>query len=358
MIDLAAAFREVIARCDPARRTADAALGLGLAGPVWIAAVGKAARAMASGAASVVPVAGGLVVVPEGVPAAPLPPSLAIREAAHPVPDARSEAAGRALLALAASVPRDGTLLALVSGGASALAAVPAPGLTLAAKVARVQALAAQGAPIAELNRLRTSLSAIKGGRLAAACPGRVVTVVVSDVVGDDLAVVGSGPTIPCDRAVLASGLSTLAAAAAAVTGGTIATAALAGDLDTVHGTVSAQLRDDTVQCTVSVGEPTVALPARPGRGGRMRHLALLVARDLAGVPGWRLLAAGSDGIDGTPDAAGAIVDGETWAKVPDGDGALARFDSGTALAAAGCALVTGPTGVNHADLIVAIRLA
>ena len=99
-------------------------------------------------------------------------------------------------------------------------------------------------------------------------------------------------------------------------------------------------------------GEPTVVLPASWGRGGRARQLALLCARGLAGVPGWSLLCAGSDGIDGNDAAAGAIVDGDTWPQVRDGDAALAGCDAGTALAR--WAVVTGPTGINHADLVVA----
>ncbi|MCB9575237.1 MAG: hydroxypyruvate reductase, partial [Kofleriaceae bacterium] len=111
-------------------------------------------------------------------------------------------------------------------------------------------------------------------------------------------------------------------------------------------------------QTLVWSGETTVRLPARPGRGGRARQLALSVARRLAGRSGWTLLVAGSDGVDGSDDAAGAIVDGATWAELAvagvDGDAALAACDAGTALAAVGAAVVTGPTGVNHADLLVA----
>ncbi len=288
------------------------------------------------------------------------------------MPDAASEAAGRAALVLAAGVPHDGVLLALISGGASALAAVPAPGLSLADKIARTSALAARGAPIAELNALRASLSAIKGGRLAAACAAPVVTLVASDVVGDALAHVGSGPTLgparggrPDDVAVLTGGVATLAQAtaiaAAAVLPGEVAVvdARLEGDVVDVAARLAAGIAGASGPRTlIWAGETTIALPARPGRGGRARHLALLVARALAGRPGWGLLVAGSDGIDGTDDAAGAIVDGDTWAALAaagiDGDAALAACDAGAALAGVAAALVTGPTGVNHADVLIA----
>jgi hydroxypyruvate reductase len=131
--------------------------------------------------------------------------------------------------------------------------------------------------------------------------------------------------------------------------------AALTGDVEDAARRVAAAIRDGA-GWMVWAGEPTVRLPARPGRGGRARQLALLVARELAGVPGWRLLVAGSDGVDGTGDAAGAIVDGATWERLDDPQGALDRCDAGAALAAIGAEVVTGPTGVNHADLLVAWR--
>ncbi len=110
----------------------------------------------------------------------------------------------------------------------------------------------------------------------------------------------------------------------------------------------------------IASGEATIAVGEAPGQGGRAQHTALLVARALAGAPGWACLCVGSDGVDGTGPAAGAIVDGDTWAALAaagiDGDRALAARDSGTALAAIDAAVVTGPTGVNHADLMVVLR--
>ncbi len=376
-------FADAVAACDPSaavRREVER-IALLRERKVWLVAAGKAAGRMVEGCGGL-DVVEGIVVVPETgdrkpetgnrkypeldpprFPVSgfrfPVPGSLI--ESAHPIPDARSEAAGRSLLALAARVPKHDVLLALISGGASSLIAVPARGITLDEKIARVGQVIARGAPIAEINRARTALSAIKGGRLAAACAAPVVTIVCSDVVGDDLAVVGSGPTIGAvprggDVAVLASGIGTLAraAAAAAPWPATIVDDAVTGDVEALADRIAEAVRAAAPpRALIFAGEPTVTLPARPGRGGRARQLALAVAKRLAGVPGWSLLAAGSDGVDGTSDAAGAIVDGDTWAQIPDGDGALARRDAGTALAA--CALVTGPTGVNHADVYVAV---
>ena len=126
-----------------------------------------------------------------------LPAPIVFHAASHPVPDERSETAGRAALALAARVAPQELLVVLLSGGASALMAVPAPGLTLAHKQDVTARLLARGADITALNTVRKHLSAIKGGRLAAACGGELMAWALSDVVGDDLSVIASGPTVP-----------------------------------------------------------------------------------------------------------------------------------------------------------------
>ncbi|MBP6842657.1 MAG: DUF4147 domain-containing protein [Kofleriaceae bacterium] len=366
---LASVFADAIAACDPAAAVRSALAGRALVGPVTAIAIGKAAPAMAAGAAAALGPAlvDALVIHPDG---AAVPAALArfdVRAAAHPVPDARSEAAGRAALAIAAGVTADATLLVLISGGASALAAVPTPGLTLAAKVAAVQAVARGGAPIAALNAARAARSAIKGGRLAAACPGRVLTLVVSDVPGDDVAVVGSGPTVPArpgDEVVLVSGLASLRRAAARAAGPTAALddRDLCGDV----AEVAAALRDAAARLApggtwIGGGEWTVRLAGRVGRGGRASELALRCARWLAGGDAVVLVGA-SDGVDGTGPDAGAIVDGSSWARAEarglDPAAALAAHDSGAVLAAIGDAITTGPTGINHADLVVIARPA
>jgi hydroxypyruvate reductase len=162
----------------------------------------------------------------------------------------------------------------------------------------------------------------------------------------------------PGDRAVLVAGVGALADAAAGVARSAgfeagVFSRELVGDVEDVAETIAEIALADTAGVFVGAGETTIALPADPGTGGRAHHLALLVARRIRGKLGVRVLVAGSDGIDGNTDAAGAVVDGDTWAAVVDGAGAVARFDAGAALAAAGASIVTGRTGVNHADLVV-----
>ena len=376
---LAAVYAAAVAACDPgpavAAAMAEPAVAAARAGRrVWIAAVGKAAVAMAAGAvqalaAEGVRPAGGLVIVPDGVPADDAmlaAASLTLRRAAHPEPDERSLVAGYELMALARSCGADEILLVLVSGGASSLASVPAPGLTLEDKRTRIRALAAGGAAISTLNQARRRMSAIKGGRLALACPGPVVTLVVSDVPGDDPSVVGSGPTVPGrpgDVVRVIAGLGRLrreavVAARARGLSARIDDDDLVGDVDEVAARVlaaTAELPPGAVW--IAGGEWTVTLGEAPGQGGRARHLALLLARELAGDPRRIALVASSDGVDGTGPAAGAIVDGASWARLAaggiDGAQALAARDAGTALAAIDAAIGGGPTGVNHADLVL-----
>lgn len=365
---------ETVAALDPAARVAAALAAIDRGGrPAVGLAIGKAAIAMARGMG---PIGRGLVIAPV---AGEVPAGWTLMLGSHPRPDARSVAAGQAALELVAGIDPGEVLLALISGGASSLAALPAIGETLASKRAAVDAAMARGEPIAVLNALRAARSRIKGGRLAQACAAPVVTLVASDVVGDDPAIVGSGPTVGAWTARIAggcaidalpvvdgrrdavrviAGVRELASTAAAILGDArVAPVPLTGDVDEVAAAMIAAAR--APGAWVASGEATIALGDHPGRGGRAQHTALLVARALAGVPGWSALCVGSDGVDGTGPAAGAIVDGATWGALAaagiDGDRALAARDSGTALAAIGAAIVTGPTGINHADLMVVL---
>ncbi len=332
----------------------------------------------------------------------------------HPVPDARSEAAGRALLAAAAAARPDQDVVALISGGGSALSAVPADGLDLADKADAVARLMAAGAPIGDLNCVRRHLSALKGGRLAMASAARVTTLVISDVVGDALHEVASGPTVPdptgfadaCavverwtgwdalplpaarrleagrrgqlgerltaprprDRALLLLGLSALVEAAADEARREspvvdLVAERLEGPVEAVAEMLAARMfaRPRRGRLIAAGGEPTVTVPPGAGRSGRAHHLALLMARalDAGGAPGDAVLVAGSDGADGASGAAGAVVERDTWRRIRsaglDPDAHLARCDAAAALAAAGAQITTGPTGVNHADLVLAV---
>jgi glycerate 2-kinase len=191
-----------------ARALTDRSIGDALRStPVHVVAVGKAAADMIDAwcavpgfttrvAVAIGPDYGGRA-VREGTPPPPLPSNVEWRQAAHPLPDERSVAAASRALAVARAVPPDETLLILLSGGASALMAMPMDGISLTDKQHVVNAMLKGGADIHALNTLRKHLSAVKGGRLAAACRARTITLAISDVVGDDLAVIGSGPGIP-----------------------------------------------------------------------------------------------------------------------------------------------------------------
>ena len=407
-----AVLRDVIAACDPARRVREAlgepAIAERLAGRRRLAlAVGKAALAMARGAGEV---ADGIAVVPAGG-GGPLPHGWRLLEAVHPVPDPRSVAAGAALRALVAGAGDGDAVLALISGGASALAELPAAGpAALGELVATVQQVMAAGAAIDEINAVRGALSAIKAGRLALAAAAPVVTLAVSDVIGDPLAVIGSGPTVgpwlaspgaPVDdgaaatwrraRQVLARlGLpapaaldreppvrqvarrdqaqviapmasaahEAVAALAARGVAARLVEAPVAGDVAAVADQLAQR---GAPGARVAWGEPTVRIPAAHGAGGRAQQLALELARRLRGTARGALVV-GTDGIDGPPppgrpSPAGAWVDGATWDAIAaagiDPAAALAACDAGTALAAAGALVVIGPSGINHADLIL-----
>jgi hydroxypyruvate reductase len=333
-----AAFFEAVRACDPARlvreRLADDEFDLGLA-------FGKAALAMARGAG---PVARGLVVAPQ-LDGAPLPLGWTAMDASHPEPDARSVAAGEAAIALVRAAQAGDRVLALVSGGASSLVECPIEGVSLAAFRARVHERMASGATIHELNALRSHLSAIKGGKLAMVCAAPITTLAVSDVFDDDIAIIGSGPTIAHragDTEEVIAPMHAFADAFARALGLPRAPAPMVADVAEI------ELEPGVVMW----GEPTVRIPSRHGHGGRSQHLALLLAKRLRGTDRSAFVA-GSDGVDGPTQAAGAYVDGTTWDAIADAQRALDLYDAGPALHAVGALFVPGPTGVNHADIAI-----
>ncbi len=326
-------------------------------------------------------------------------------EAGHPVPDTAAVAAADRALALAGSLGADDFLLCLASGGGSALLAKPAPGIGLDQKQDVTRSLLASGAAIAEINCVRKHLSAIKGGRLAAAAaPAPVVTLAISDVPGDDPATIASGPTVadPTDaadalailahhrirpggavEAVLASpaaetpgtlanarfeiaacAADALAAAARAAEQAGIAATILGDDLEgeaAELGAAHAALAREAARATgaprilLSGGETAVTLP-RPGcgRGGRNTEYLLALANGLGGAPGIWAIACDTDGIDGTEDNAGAVISPDSLARAADAGidarAALAAHDSYGFFAALGDLVVTGPTRTNVND--------
>ncbi len=391
-----AVFAEAIAGCDPAVLVHNAIedLGADLATGRWLGvAVGKSALAMARGAG---PVAHGVAIAPVDDGGA-MPAGWRVIIGPHPTPDQRSVEAAEAAWRIADREARAGdVLLALISGGASALIEAPRDGISLSALRMLVGGLMASGAPIAELNVVRSALSRVKAGGLIARTPARVITLAISDVIGDALEVIGSGPTIAAvaplaERAaailrahgievpdllavsvlrppprigdvarVIAPMTAFVDAAIAALERRGISAVRLDPPIE---GEVSAVAEDLAARSglVIAWGEPTLAIPDDHGEGGRAQQLALELARRIRGTHR-KALVVGSDGVDGPrpatrPTPAGAFVDGATWDAIAraglDPELALARRDAGTALAAVGALVVTGPTGINHADLAI-----
>jgi hydroxypyruvate reductase len=303
--------------------------------------------------------------------------------AAHPVPDESSVAAAVRLLALAQGAGGDDLVLVLLSGGASSLACLPETGLALAGKQGLTRALLRSGASVREINCVRRHLSRFKGGRLAlAAAPARLVTLAISDVMGDSPEDIGSGPTA-ADPSTVAEAQAILARYGIpqpakgwsetpdqvageyrlVADGGTAlrAAAAKAGRLgykvrllecegearNVGSGHAAVALRAEPGTALISGGELTVTVRGR-GRGGPNQEYALAAASALGGRPGICGLAADTDGIDGDSEAAGAFFDGRDPAGA---EAALEENDSGAWFAERGGLFVTGPTGTNVSDL-------
>jgi hydroxypyruvate reductase len=343
---------------------------------VWIAAVGKAASSMALGAHDAL---GGrvrhtLVITREGHASQELlaHANLELLESAHPVPDERSLIAGARLLRWVDELPATAAPLFLISGGASSLVEVLAEGATLRQLLQLNVEGQAAGIPIGELNARRLGLSRIKGGRLAAHLGGRPAQALfISDVPGDDTRVIGSGIMGPAaagdqvQRAIVASADDAVAAVAAEAQrrGLTVHAGAVRfdGPATRLAARFAHELRLLSAEVFVWAGESTVQLPPTPGQGGRNQHLALAAAKLIAGQSDLLLLAAGTDGTDGVTPDAGALVDADSCARVAlaglDPDSCLQRADSGTALAASGDLVHTGPTGTNVGDLVIGLKM-
>src|SRR6516165_3988018 len=288
--------------------------------PLWVAAVGKAATAMALGAHDAL---GGaiertLIISrdPEDLSDFAGGPTPEVWLGSHPVPDERSLAAGTRLLAWVDELPPGVLPLFLISGGASSLVEVPAPGATLEDLAALTRLSFTSGMPIGELNARRAALSRIKGGRLAARLQGRAARALfVSDVPHDDPRVIGSGLMGPApegpdqvERLVVASVDHAVAAVGerAAQLGLSVRAAPgrFADSAERLAARFAHELHLGTAQLCVWGGESTVELPQQPGRGGRNQHLALAAARLIAGRAELLLLAAGTDGSDGVTEDA------------------------------------------------------
>jgi hydroxypyruvate reductase len=399
-------FRTAVASADPARCLPRHLELPPPAGRTIVVGAGKAAAAMAQAVERHWPdrPIAGLVVTRYGhaLPTA----RIEVAEAAHPVPDQAGLDAARRILALARDAGADDLLLVLVSGGGSALLTLPAEGLSLADKQAVNGALLRSGAPIDAMNCVRKHLSAIKGGRLAAAAaPARVLSLLISDVPGDDPAVIASGPTVPdpttfadaravlaryrieappavarhlaearsetpkpgdpmfrnTDTRLIATPAAALRAAAEAARAAGLAPVILGDDLQgearalgAEHAALALRHRRQGAPCLLlSGGETTVTMRGH-GRGGRnLEYLAgLLLA--LQAADGIAAIAGDTDGIDGSEDNAGALVGPASLARARalglDPAALLAGNDTYALFQALGDLVVTGPTHTNVND--------
>lgn len=331
-------------------------------------------------------------------------------EAAHPVPDAAGQQAAARILEMVQGLSADDLVLCLISGGGSALLALPAPGLTIDDKRAVNRALLKSGANIAEMNCVRKHLSAIKGGRLAvAAAPANIVSLLISDVPGDDPAVIASGPTVAdpttfadavavlakydiaepasvlahlraardetpkpgdlrlarADTRIISRPHDALEAAAAAARDAGVTPVILgdsiegeARDVALVHAGIARQVRlhgqpTQAPAVLLSGGETTVTVRGK-GRGGRNAEFLLALAVALDGEPGIHAVACDTDGIDGTEDNAGAVLHSDSLVRASalglDPRRALADNDGYGFFAALGDLIITGPTRTNVND--------
>ena len=373
-------------------------------GRVVVVGAGKSAAAMARAVEAEWSDVTGVVVTRYGhaVPTR----SIEVIEAAHPVPDQAGAEAAQRILAAVRGLGPDDLVLALISGGGSALMTAPAPGVTLDDKMQVNRLLLASGAPISVMNRVRRRLSLVKGGRLAlAAAPARVVTLAISDVPGDDPLAIASGPTVwdpkagadlsdvvalldpdlpeaarrlllqapaplpefQADYRLIATPLMALEAAAAVARAEGVTPLILGDAIEgeaSAAGQIMAGIARSAALHGLPVGAPAVLLSggettvtigsAKPGKGGRNTEFLLALAVALDGQPGIHALSGDTDGIDGSEDAAGAIVTPDTLARARaaglDPRAMLAGHDSYSLFARIGDLVSTGPTLTNVND--------
>ena len=369
-----------------------------------IVAIGKAALAMTEGARDVLGsnIIGGLVISKEGYaqPLVPLAPAIEIIESAHPVPDERSLLAGQRLIDFIQGLPGEMPILFLISGGASALVDYLTDGFGLTDLQQINSAMLASGMPIGAINQVRKQLSQLKGGGLLNYLGERtIVNLLMSDVPGNDPAVIGSGllirseqpPSLPTDLpdeiiALLSSlkkphhvhpkhqpkvmtsivadnQIACQAAARCAIGKGyhvQLQSACLSGDVETVADQMVATLFKAKAGVYIWGGESTVKLPDSPGRGGRNQQLALLLAERIQNQKGIQILVAATDGSDGPTEDAGGLVDGLTISRGEqeglDARRCLQEANAGAFLEASADLISTGPTGSNVMDLVIACK--
>lgn len=396
--EMIALFRAGVQAADPVAAVQAALQAEPVAAPaggrLLVLAIGKAAPAMMRGALPLLPAPDSALVVTHYENAKPVA-GARVMAAGHPVPDENGLKAALAVQKMLARTKAQDRVLVLVSGGASALLPSPVAGLTLADKAAVNRLLLGAGLDITAMNAVRQHLSRLKGGGLRRmAAPAPIRALILSDVIGDDLRVIASGPTVApiapraetcamlrqnglwdalpeaardallrpeegsalpeVQNQLIGSNRISLRAMQAARPEACIVSDALVGDVADAARQITATAQKGEPALALYGGETTVNLRG-DGLGGRNQELCLRVALALEGQEGWRFLSAGSDGRDGPTDAAGAVVDGGTIARIRAAGGVpealLANNDSYRALQMAGDLLITGATGTNVADL-------
>jgi len=369
---------------------------------VIVVAIGKAASSMAQGACDALgdKITEGLLITKTGH--GTTLPNFTCIESGHPLPDENSLLAGQALLDLLQRSSTDAQFLFLISGGASALVEVLPEGLN-ADDLQRINnTLLSSGLDIQRMNRVRTAVSEIKGGRLAKYVSNRrTLCLLISDVIGDDPAVIGSGLLVKPATSLLdladitlppwLTSLTSLASSQPSSNDSCfdkIETKILASikdacqaaaneaeklgydvfhhqdlfccDAESTAKRLATQLLESNPGLHIWGGETTVELPDKVGRGGRNQHLALAAAEVIAGHSDCWLLAAGTDGSDGPTSDAGGLVDGGSTDRMQlhqiNSHEALQRFDAGTALEVSGDLITTGPTGTNIMDIVLGLK--
>jgi hydroxypyruvate reductase len=402
-----ALIRRKLSLCDDALQIDDLTIRRNSIDRFFLVAFGKASPAMSRAVVRILdrPFAEGLIAAPKEFEG-PLPRGLQVFQTGHPLPDQGSLDAGRAVAVMLADTAADDLVLALISGGGSAMLELPRPGIDLE-DIRRINSLMLKsGAPIESINVVRRAISRIKAGGLARmAAPARVVSLILSDVIDDRLSAIASGPTVlraPTPeqaRAILEQyhlwsripesiqrtlrqsrkslprtsppkniviGNNRLVVHAAREKARELGfptrvlTQRLEGEARSAgRRMANSLLRTSGPACLLAGGETTVDIRG-DGRGGRNQELALAAALKLEGTPGCAVMALATDGVDGPTPGAGAIVTGDSIPRARrlglDPEGALGNNDSFPFHEALGSLLITGPSGTNLNDLVVGLK--
>jgi hydroxypyruvate reductase len=384
---------------------------------IYVVGAGKAGASMAQAAERVLGrrIAAGLLNVKYGHTVKLR--RIELNQCGHPVPDENGVAGAERIARIAAGAGKDDLVICLISGGASALMPAPAEGITLEEKQATTRLLLASGANIHEINTIRKHISRIKGGQLARlAAPARIESLMLSDVIGDNLDVIGSGPTAPdastfadavglLDRygirervpaavrerleqgargalpetpkpddpvfarvrnTIVGSNRLALAAAASRARALGYRTLVLSSEVQgeareiaRMHAAMASEMARTgrpikPPACIITGGETTVTLRG-DGLGGRAQEFALAAAIDIAGLENVVVFCAGTDGSDGPTNAAGAVADGQTIGRKPDARSYLDRNDSYHYFESLGDLVITGPTNTNVMDVCIVL---